>query len=325
MGAEFLVEGSVRKSGNRIRVNIQLIDCSTGAHAWAERYDRSFEDIFALQDEIVATIVARLAYNLEEAAIVRRRQSPTASVTAYECFLRYRSAFRIGDEIAARDHALEAIKIDSNYARALGALAFLYSYEIFSRASKMSEADADRLSRDYAQRAIAADKSDFITLALAGGAYAMLGDLERGRPLIEMAFAINPRDLEVINVRGWMLALGGQLREGRQLIEWVNSLEPTMDPGYRATLCDVRYAARDYEGALAALEMIVDQPYYIQIYKALCLAQIGRIDEAKRVIAENAPSDYDPTVFARRAVAQWSLKEDKDHWLEGFRKAGIQV
>jgi Tfp pilus assembly protein PilF len=319
------VEGSVRKAGNQLRVTVQLIDCATGAHAWAERYDRKFEDIFTLQDEIVAAIVARLAYNLEEAAHVRRRQVPTASVTAYEYFLRYRSAFRIGDEIAAREHALEAIRIDPNYARALGALAFLYSYEIFSRASQMPEAEAERLSRDFAHRAVAADKSDFIALALAGGAYAMLADLDRGRPLIEMAFAINPRDLEVVNVRGWVLALSGQLREGRQLVEWVNSLEPTMDPGYRATLCDVRYMARDYEGALAAVEMIVDQPYYIQIYRAVCLAQMGRIDEAKRAIAENAPAGYDPAVFARRAIAQWSLKEDKQHWLEGFRKAGIQV
>ena len=324
-GAEFIVEGSVRKSGNQLRVAVQLIDCATGAHAWAERYDRKFEDIFALQDEIVSAIVARLAYNLEEAANVRRRKIPTASVTAYECFLRYRSAFRIGDEVAAREHALEAIRIDPNYARALGALAFLHSYEIFSRANKMPEADADRLSRDFAQRAVAADKSDSTALALAGAAFAMLGDLDRGRPLIEMAFAINPRDLEMVNLRGWALALGGQLSEGRQLVEWVNSLEPTMDPGYRASLCDVRYMARDYEGALAALDMIIDQPYFIQIYRAVCLAQMGRIDEAKRAIAENAPADYDPAVFARRAVAQCRLKEDKQHWLEGFRKVGIQV
>jgi TolB-like protein len=175
-GAEFIVEGSVRKSGNQLRVTVQLIDCATGAHAWAERYDRKFEDIFALQDEIVTAIVARLAYNLEEAAVVRRRQIPTASVSAYEHFLRYRSALRLGDEIAAREHALEAIRIDPNYARALGALAALYSYEIFSRASKMPEADADRLSRDFAQRAVAADKSDVIVLTLAGAAYAILGD-----------------------------------------------------------------------------------------------------------------------------------------------------
>jgi hypothetical protein len=131
--------------------------------------------------------------------------------------------------------------------------------------------------------------------------------------IIETAFAINPRDPEVANARGWVLALGGQLNKGRQLVEWANSLEPIMDPGFRATLCDVRYTARD------------DQPYYIQIYKAICLAQMGRIDEAKRAIAENAPPDYDSAVFARRAVAQWSLKEDKNHWLEGFRKAGVQV
>jgi adenylate cyclase len=204
-------------------------------------------------------------------------------------------------------------------------LAFHYSWEIFSQTMRVSEAEAERLCRDYSYRAVVADKSDFVALTNVAAAYTMLGEIDRAKPLIEMAYAINPRDIEVINIRGWITALGGETEEGRKVVEWVNRLEHTMDPGYRLALCDVRYMARDYDGVLSALEMIIDPPYMCHIYKAICLAQLGRTDEAKQSLADGKPVNFNLAAFARRSVAQCSMKEDKQHWLEGFRKAGIQV
>lgn len=137
--ADFIVEGSIRQAGNNLRVTVQLIDAHTGSHAWAERFDRSFSDIFAIQDEILLAIVSRLHFNLDEAAALQRQRDPTTSATAYTCFLRSLAAWRGGNERSAMELLSEAIRIDPNYARALAQLAFHYTYSRFSLSSDLPD------------------------------------------------------------------------------------------------------------------------------------------------------------------------------------------
>jgi TolB-like protein/class 3 adenylate cyclase/Tfp pilus assembly protein PilF len=325
LNADFVVEGSVRQAGGNLRVTVQLIDARTGGHAWAERFDRSVSDIFAIQDEIVLAIVARLHFNLDEAAALQRQRDPTASTSAYTCFLRALAAWRGGNERAAIDQLQEAIRLDPNYARALAQLAFHYAYGQFSMSTGLSDEEAVRRTLELSQRALAADTGDPQTLRMAAIAQWLSGEPEAALRSIEAAVSISPHDIDVMLNHGTILAYNGRYREGLALIEQVNRSEPRLPPGYRVVLSDVRYLAGDYEGAVAAIQMIVNPPYYARVCMAASLAQAGRIEEAKSAVIENAPANFDTARFARRCAAQCALESDRQHVLEGFRKAGIAV
>jgi TolB-like protein/Flp pilus assembly protein TadD len=324
LGVSFVVEGSVRHAGNRVRVSVQLIDAETGSHVWAERFDREIDDIFTVQDEIVIAILARLAFNLDEAAAEQRRRHPTTNITAYSCFLRGRAAWRHGDEIAARDNLLEAVKIDPNYSRALAYLAFFYSYGRFSQTTPLLDAESARLARDYAQRALVAAKSDPFVLQRISVTYLLLGETDKAKRLIEAATAQQPRDIEIKCVAGLVLAFSGQHTEGLLMVEQAIRSEPRLPPGFHAALIDARYLAHDYEGTLVAIEAIVDPPNYVRLCQAASLAQLGRTDEARRIVG-SAPKDFEAVSLARNYAAMCLLPDDAQRWLEGFRRAGVDV
>lgn len=323
--SDFIVEGSIRQAGSNIRVTVQLIDAHTGAHAWAERFDRSFNDIFAIQDEIVLAIVSRLHFNLDEAAALQRQRDPTTSASAYSCFLRALAAWRSGSEKGAIDLLNDAIRMDPNYARALAQLAFHYSYSRFSLSSDLPDEELARRSNDLWRKALAADSGDPQTLRCVALAQWMLGDLQTALRTIEAAVSISPRDIDVMLNHGTLLAFSGKHEEGLALLEHVNRSEPRVPPGYRMVLSDARYLAGDYEGSITAIQMVMHRPYYIQLMMAAALAQAGKTDEAKRLVTENAEPGFDPARFAQRVAELCTLTSDKEHWLAGFRKAGISV
>ena len=137
LGARYVVEGSVRRRGNRFRVTAQLIDAETGIHVWANSFNRESEDLFALQDEVVAAVVAQLTFSLVDAAVTKRRMAPTASLKAYEHVLRGRAAWRRAALKETLDHYLKAIEADPNYGTALACLTFFYSEDIYMQVTGM--------------------------------------------------------------------------------------------------------------------------------------------------------------------------------------------
>jgi TolB-like protein len=322
--ADFIVEGSVRQSGTRLRITVQLIDAPSGAHVWAERFDREFSDIFTLQDEVVAAIVAQLAFSLDEAAGEQRRRNPTTSVSAFSHFLQARAAWRIGAENAARDHLLEAVNIDPNYAQALAYLSFCYCYSLFTFTSDLALEETAVRAREYAQRAFAADQNDPFVQDRLALSYMMLGELALAKQLIDMATLRRPGDVEIMVHRGCILTHCGQHREGVAAMERAFQLEPRLPFTSSHALSDGRYMAHDYEGALSTLELIVNPPYYVSFAKVASLAQLGRIEEAKRIVAA-APLKFNVEHYARCNSTMCALPADAAHWLEGFRKAGINV
>jgi adenylate cyclase len=327
LGADFLVEGSIRQSGNRIRVAVKLIDADNNAQVLAERFDRNVEDIFDLQDEIAGAVASKLSFGLVEAAAEQRRRSPTTSITAYDRFLQAEAAWRKGDEATAMNTMAEAVKLDPNYARALGEIAFFYSYSIFTGSSGLAEGEIIRRVHEFSRRAIAADKADPFTLMTVACAYLMVGEHKLARINIEAAAKQNPRDMEIMNIRGQTLSYSGSHQEGLAILERVNSSEPRLPTGYRIALSDAYFLARNYHGALAALDMITDPPPIVHLCRVPILAHLGRIDEAKRELGLSAgiPGTPDPAFFARRAALQCARQEDRDHYFEGYRKAGVPV
>ena len=202
LGVRYVLEGSVRKAGERIRINGQLIDAANGTHLWADRFDGALEDVFDLQDRVTASVVGAIAPKLEFAEIERAKRKPTGSLTAYDFYLRGLANMHQDNTREATDKALQmlshAMEIDHDFASALGLAARCYARRkangwMVDRA--LERAEGERLAR----RASVLAKDDAVALCSAGFALAMLaGETENGAELIDRALAIDPN-----MARGW--------------------------------------------------------------------------------------------------------------------------
>ncbi|MFN4142437.1 tetratricopeptide repeat protein [Aestuariivirga sp.] len=325
LGADFILEGSVRKAGSRIRIAAQLSDCVNGKHVWAERYDRSVEDIFVLQDDIVASILAGLTYNLDDAAARQRGSHPTASSSAYSLFLQGRSLWRLGDEPGARELLQRATELDSNYARAYAYLAFLQAYSLISQESRLSDEDIRAKVLERVLRSIALDKGDPFVQHRAAMAYALVGEWKKSLSLAELAVQQVPRDIEAKLVLGAILVYNGKHQEGIRLIFDAGANEKRWPPGYKSALFDAHYLSRDYIAALDAVTDLVEAPAYIWAYRSAAMAKLGRIDEAHACLREATArkEGFDAARLAKNSAMMCALPEDAENWLDGFRQAGV--
>ena len=212
LGVQYLVEGSIRKAGKRVRVTAQLIEAESGNHLWAERYDRDLEDIFAVQDEVTQAIAAALPGRLDQVAVERTRRRPTDSLSAYDCLLRGEWHQRRGGHHDREALAMfeTAAKIDQNSARAYARISGSHAFSIYSH-----EAPTDRAfeqARHYAERALEIDDEDAMVHSSAATAYLHLGEHALARAHIERALSLNPNDVEALYRMG---AIAAVLWQGR--------------------------------------------------------------------------------------------------------------
>ncbi len=207
LGVRYVLEGSVRKSANRVRIAGQLIDASSGAHLWADRFDGSLEDIFDLQDQVAASVVGAIARRLEQAEMERAKRKPTESLDAYDYFLRGMASFyRRTNE--ANSEALrqfsKATEFDPDFASAYGMAAWCYVWRklngwMIDRAQETAE--AVRLAR----LAVELGTDDAVALTRGGHALAFLvGDLDAGVAAIDRALVLNPNQATAWYLSGWV-------------------------------------------------------------------------------------------------------------------------
>ena len=195
LGVRYVLEGSVRKSANRVRITGQLIDATTGVHVWAQRFEGILEDIFALQDEFAASVAGALAPHLERAEIERARRKPTESLNAYDFYLRGLARVHRGSREAI-DEALalfgRSIRLDPEFASAHAMAAWCYFWRrINGWAADRSAEAAEGVA--LARRAAELGRDDAVALTRSGHALAHLaGDLEAGITLIDRALELNP-------------------------------------------------------------------------------------------------------------------------------------
>lgn len=324
LGVDFVIDGSVREGPGAVRVAVQLVDAETGAVAWADRFSCELGDVFAVQDEIAGAVVARLAYNLDEAAERQRRRDPTSSGSAYFQFLRARAQWRNGAAVSALVSASKAIEIDPDYGRAHAYVAYFHAFGRFGQWFDLCPSELDARATGAIGRALALDPTDPFILQRASMTYLMLGDPATALRYADAAALQSALDSDILVIRGMSLAFCGRKDEGAEYLERGVALEPRLSPGCYSALAEVRHMQLDYRGSQAVLEMVPDPPVYIGLIKAANLARMGDVDAA-RMIVDAIPPHFDCALCARSEAKMCALAEDAEHWMESFRRAGVRI
>jgi TolB-like protein len=327
LGVAYVVEGSVRKAGNRVRVTAQLVEAKSGNHIWAERYDRDLEDIFAVQDELVHEIAVAVPEQLNVAAIDRARRRNVENLSAYDHVLR--GEWLLNQEygsLEARGLFEKAIEIDPSCARAYTRLAAIHAYSIFSHGASVNE--AAEMARLNAERALEIDPTDPAIQAIVAEAYIMVGEHDLARRHIEMAIKLNPNEYAVMNFAGIVLMYLGDHDEALMWLQRLSRHDPFFSDSIREHFFDLYYMTRRYEDAIAMFRGWRNPPPHMSLELAVTYAQLDRLDDVRTAMAQHEqtrPDEFDPVQVANAHARLCARREDRDHWLEGYRKAGIEV
>jgi adenylate cyclase len=333
LGVRYVLEGSVRRAANRLRITGQLIDAASGAHLWADRFDGALDDIFELQDQVTARVVSAIAPAVQRAEIDRARHKPTENLDAYDCYLHGMGSHVYATDRAQNDAALamflRTIELDPNFAAAHAMAAFCYTTRKFSgwRTDLAWEsAEATRLAR----RAVELGKDDPATLACGGMVLAhMGGDLDAGIAFIERAVALNPNMSAAWTWTGWFKIWAGDPDAAVACFERgmrLSPLDPTK-PYLRNGMAHALYFARRFDAAADAADLVLRElPNFHDALRigAVSNAMAGRMEQAAKSMARLRGIDPKLRVGDLREI-QGPYRRDEDHALyeEGMRKAGL--
>ncbi len=325
LGARYVVEGSVRKAGSRVRVTAQLINAETGHHVWAERYDRQLDDIFALQDEMALRIGAIIEPAIANDEVRRLATKPPGNLSAWDLCIQGYALIYDGTKESnqhAREKFEKAIELDPNYARAFTGLAYTHRHDIRMRYSASREEAVEKLF-EAARRAVALDNTDSEAHAMLSGAYFNAGHRENGIAESRRAVELNPHSSGANMLLGGQLYFVGRWKEGIPWLEKALEINP-LDPRNhinKTHLAAANMCSGNYERALElARDATRQRADYIDSHVTLAatLGYLGKVDEAREVIGEFRDK-------AKDFVEGHPLygEETKDCFREGLQKAHL--
>jgi adenylate cyclase len=329
LGVRYVLEGSVRKAGNRIRVTAQLVEAGTGNHVWADRYDRDLADIFAVQDEITEAVTIAIAPAIADAELQRAVRKPPDSLDAWAAYQRglwHLSEANPDDNTIAQKFFRQAIDLDPTFAGGYSGLA-LAQLQAAAVYQKLGLLEAQSSAEALARRAVALDGADAEARSCLGWALQARGELQGALSEIERALGMSPNLAVAHGQRGATLIFAGRPKEGLAAVQTSIRLDPR-DPFSAIRLLHIAcglYFSREYEEAIeAAKQLIRSYPDFPMIYRwpAAALGQLGRTAEAKEALDKAvslAPAAFD--MYVRKRVP-WFRPEDHAHLVEGLRKAG---
>ena len=327
LGVRYVLEGSVRKSGNRVRITAQLIEAATDRHLWADKFDGALEDVFDLQDQVTASVVGLIAPKLEQAEIERARQKPTDSLDSYDFFLRGMALVNKRRFPEARVFFKQAFERDPDYGAAYAmAAATLMFEQAISGVPLTAEALADAIR--LAQRASKTASDDAFTLARSGHVLTYLGrEYDRGTAMVEHAVALNPNLAIAWYSRGWVTMMCGEAERAIESFDRMIRLSP-LDPlrvsawngSSFAFFCLGRYE----DGCVSAAKSIqvVADAHTLGAYIVNAI-RAGRADEAQQAAARLLRSQ--PDFRATRAGDAFPTRSPdmRDQIIAALREAGL--
>ena len=331
LGVRYVLEGSVRKAGNRVRITGQLIDGSTAAHLWADRFEGGLEDIFDLQDQVTASVVGAITPKLEQAEIERAKRKPTESLDAYDYYLRAMASYYLWTRDGANEAlrlCYRAMELDSNFASAYGLAARCYTWHKSNgwlASGKQHVPEAARLAR----RAVELGNDDAGVLSAGGFALAWVaGDLDAGAGFIDQALVINPN-----LAPGWHFS--GQVRiflgEPDMAIDHfkqamrLSPFDPLIGRMRAATALALFFAGRYGEASSWAERALRERPNDLSALRAAtaCYGIAGRLEEARNSLARLRA--LDPSLCISNLGDRLPLRraEDLARLTAGLRNAGL--
>jgi TolB-like protein/class 3 adenylate cyclase/rhodanese-related sulfurtransferase len=292
LGVRYVVEGSVRRAGDQVRINVQLIDALSGYHLWADRYDGSLADIFALQDEVIGQIVAALAVSLTSAEAAGKSEAETAVPRAYDALLQGWKYYHLGTPEGLRQaisYFEAAITLDPDYSRAYAGLAAVY-WDIAEWAwTSITEIEWQHaLDRAKENLSKALERPTSEAYRISAEILLSYGRHDEAMAEIDRAIALDPNKPDNLVSKAWLQTISGQPVEGEENVRLAMRLNPAYPPHYLRILGRALFHQERYEEAAETLERAANrQPDYAETYVRLAATygHLGRIEEAKAAVA----------------------------------------
>ncbi len=324
LGVRYVLEGSVRKAGARVRISAQLIDALNGTHLWADRFDGSLEDVFDLQDKVASTVAGIIEPTLQAAEMARSQSRPTTDLTAYDLYLRalaHSLSYEKDQLTQALDLLGQAITRDPHYGSALALAA--HCHQRFEVMSWTEDPQRVRLtSIDLARQALRAGPDEPDVLALAAFTLGYFGeDIDVAIGLIERCLVLNPSHARGWHWSGLLRVFAGQPELAREHFETYLRLSPRdrLAP-YLSSIGEAHFFSRRFDEAAASLLASLERaPGFPITYRVLasCYAHMGRLDEAREIVGRLRA--ITPVVMERGT--RYRNPEHRELFLSGLRLA----
>jgi adenylate cyclase len=327
LGVRYVLEGSVQKAGDTVRINAQLTDATAEHHLWAERYERDIKDLFSVQDEIVQTIVATLAIKIDAAERARAMRKDTDNLEAYDYVLRGEEFLLSGTRsasIKAKEMFRKAIDLDSQYALAYAGLGWSYHLQAVAGWTEFPEQAMEK-ALAYGQTALSIGEPDAYTHALLGSVYLRLEKYDPAITELQRAVELNPNHALSHLRLGAIMLFAGRADEAIQMLQTGLRYHPYTNSDDYGRLGLAYYLKAEYEEAIRALERGLgrnpDNPW-IHMGLAAVYAETGRSEDAKR--SADMVKELHPFFEIESSFTLFRNPADRDKILDGLRKAGLE-
>ncbi|MFC6636674.1 hypothetical protein [Sulfitobacter sediminilitoris] len=328
LGVRYVLEGSVRRSGDQVRINAKLIDAKTEENLWAERYDGALANVFSLQDEVTRKIVSALSVTLTTEERESLNEAYEVHPEAYDLYLKGQSlvnSYSLQSSIEARDYLQRAILLDPSFGRAYAALALSYAADAtFGWSGDLTRAQDKAIS--YARKALALNSSSpqvYITLAQV---YGSQRNLEAGIEEVRRAIALDPNFADGYVLLGMFQAYSGRPDEGIEAILKAMELSPDHGYIYPYGLAVAHFVKAQYDEAIPILEAVLERNNNFHQGRLLYISILGlldRIDDAEWEAEEVLAALPEFSIVEEEERVRFVREEDRERYVLGLRKAGL--
>lgn len=327
LGARYLVHGTVRRAGTRVRVTASLTEVASQAELWAERFDRQLDDVFAIQDEIADHVVSVLPARIEAADLRRIQSQPTESLAAWESLLKgkfHHHRMSAEDNRIALELLERAIELDPGCAQAHAWKACTVA-QAWVRGYGVAEDEALQLVMESLATALSLDEDDFETHRILSGVHLVRRDFERAAYHAARAFELNPNDPRVMSQYGEILTAMGRAEDAIVVLEQALEVDPHEPDRRLRNLATAEFVARRYRQALDRMRRVAAPDAVLLSYVAACHAQLEELVPAARAAARVRAlmPEFDAAAFVD--AIPYAEPDDRVHHIDALSRAGLST